>query len=79
MAKASLFLGISAALCMLIPSFTLFLVIPLGIQAILYGKMALKNGTTKPSMAESGKSMGIYMLILLSIEIVLAGILIAIR
>jgi hypothetical protein len=77
MAIASFIFGISAVLFMMIPAYTLFLVIPLGIMAVTYGKKAIKNGTTRWKLAGIGKGMGITSLIGFAIEIILAFILIA--
>jgi hypothetical protein len=77
-AIASFILGFSAVLFMLIPAYTLFLAVPLGILAVMYGKKAIKNGTTKWKLAVIGKGMGIVALIGFAIEIVLAVILITI-
>ncbi len=77
MARASLFLGISAVALLFIPWYTLILVIPLGILAIVYGKQAIKNGTTKETMAKIGKGFGIGALIGFGVELIIAAIIIA--
>jgi hypothetical protein len=77
--KASLFLGIFAILFILIPANTIFLAVPLGILAIVCEKQAAKNVSTKEKRAGLGKTMGIFALAYMAIEILLALILIVIR
>ena len=72
MARASLILGISASLIMLIPEYAIFLAGPLSILAIGYGNQAIKNGTCKMRMAAIGKGLGMAVLILFAIEVMLA-------
>jgi len=72
MARASLILGISASLFMLIPEYAIFLVLPMAILAIGYGKQAIKNGTCKMRMAAIGKGLGMAVLIVFAIEVMLA-------
>jgi hypothetical protein len=78
MAEMSILSGSSAIFFLLIPSYTIFLAFPLGILAIVFSRLAVKNGSTKWNMAELGKILGILVLIALAIEIMLAAFLIAI-
>jgi hypothetical protein len=76
MARASLILGIVAVILVFIPWYTLLFVIPLGILAIVYGKQAIKNGTTKETMAKVGKGLGLGALIGFAVEVLIATIII---
>ena len=78
-ARVSLFLGISAILFMLFPSYTLVFEILPGILAIRYGREAIKNGTEKKATAFYGQLFGTIVLASLFLEIILAGIVLLIR
>jgi hypothetical protein len=79
LAKWSLCSGLLAVCCMMIPSVTLVLVIPLAITAIVFGKMALQKRTSREMMAKTGKSFGIWMLYIFGLEMLIALFLLAIR
>lgn len=71
-ATASLWLGIAAIVFLFIPTYTIFLVIPLGIMAIVFGKQALSDGTSKELSARLGKGFGIGALIALLVFFLIA-------
>lgn len=75
-AKASLYMGTSAVLVLLIPAITMFLALPFGILALVYEKRALKNGTSKLNLITYGKNLGTTALFCIIVEILLALILI---
>ncbi len=72
MANASLWFGALALLFALIPWYTLFLVIPLGILAIIFGSNAKKSGTKKTTKANIGSGLGIAALILFAVLLIAA-------
>jgi ABC-type multidrug transport system fused ATPase/permease subunit len=72
MANASLWFGALALLFALIPWYTVFLVIPLGILAIIFGSNAKKSGTKKKTKANIGAGLGIAGLILFVIYLIVA-------
>jgi hypothetical protein len=78
MAKMSILSGGSAVVFLLIPSYSILLAFPLGILAIIFSRLAVKNGSTKLNIAEFGKLLGILVLVGITIEIILAAFLIAI-
>ncbi len=77
MANASLGLGIAALVFVLIPFYTIFLAIPLGIMAMVFGSNAKKSGTQKTTNASLGKAFGLAALIVFVLYIILAAIFIA--
>jgi len=76
MANASLFFGISACLLMLFPTYLILLALPSGIMAIVFGKRAVEKRSNKKLRASIGKYLGIFVLAVLTIEIILALILV---
>lgn len=69
-AKSSLIIGSIALACAIIPWYTIFAAIPLGIIAISMGSRARKMGSTKMT----GKGFGIAALVLVGLWFILAGI-----
>ena len=72
-AKTSLIIGAIALGLAIIPWYTIFAAIPLGIVAISMGSRARKMGSTKMT----GKGFGIAALVLVGIWFIIAGIAIA--
>ena len=72
MANTSLWFGGLALLFALIPWYTIFLVIPLGILAILFGSNAKKSGTQKPTKANIGRGLGIAALVVFAVFLIAA-------
>ncbi|OQP63842.1 hypothetical protein A3860_23170 [Niastella vici] len=76
-ATASLWLGIASIVFLFIPTYTLLLVIPLGILAIVFGKHALSGGTKKELSAKVGKALGLGALITFAVLVIVALIFLA--
>jgi predicted ferric reductase len=70
-ATASLWLGIASIVFLFIPTYTLFLVIPLGILAIVFGRHAVQEGTKKQLAAKVGKALGLGALIAFTVLVIL--------
>jgi hypothetical protein len=77
MARISLILGCMALIFIITVEYTIFLVIPSGILAIVTGNLALNNGTRLATTAGIGKGLGIAVLVGFAFEGLLAIILIA--
>ena len=75
-ANASLVFGIAAIVFLFIPTYTIFLVIPLGILAMVFGNQALKEGTSKELNAKLGKGFGLGALIAFLVLLLIAVIVI---
>lgn len=71
-ATTSLLLGIAAIIFLFIPTYTILLVIPLGIMAMVFGGQALREGTSKELAARLGKGFGLGALIALIVFFLIA-------
>lgn len=70
MANNSLLLGSLALVFALIPWYTIFVAIPLGVLAILFGGNAIESGTSKRTNANIGRGLGIAALIVFLVLLV---------